>query len=496
MPSGRFPWSHGLSLVAALLLPTTALSADPFEPARVRIQNVMTAHDIPSVTVAVAHKGKIVWEQGFGWADVERRIPATPHTLYSLASITKPVTATALMVLVARGQIDLDKPIDDYLGAAKVTARIGNASDATVRRVADHTAGLPLHAMFFYKDEPGAPPAFEDSIDRYAVLMAPPGEAHVYSNIGYGLLERAIERASGKSYAQFVTDEVFAPLGLNESAIPVAGDLPQAATRYWGDHVVQPNVSDSDGADAAFMSAHDLVRFGMFHLYGQLEGQKRAILGRNALDSMRETRPLNDGSSVGYGIGWFVGEKHGLQYFGHNGGRAGVATVLAIYPEAETVVVVLGNGISRTGAVHFLESDIIHALLPETIRADHGFTPSPDLVGRWQGHIETYAGRMALMLDIQLNGSVLARIGSAPTQEVVKVKLEPRTSLLKLDDLMGRIDTPDANRQPGPLQLSLRLRGSDRLTGVISSNSLETLTDRMGSAVSYWVQLRRDAKSQ
>ena len=483
-----------MSMVAALLLPAAGSGADRFEPARIRIQNVMTAHNIPSVTVAVAHQGKIVWEEGFCCADVERRVPATPHTLYSLASISKPITATALMVLVERGQIDLDKPIDDYLGAARVTARIGNASDATVRRVANHTAGLPLHAMFFYQDEPGSRPALEDSISRYAVLVAPPGEAHVYSNIGYGLLERAIERSSGTSYAQFVADEVLDPLRLRESVVPDKEDLEQAATRYWGDRVVPPNETDTKGAGSVFMSAHDLVRFGMFHLHGQLQGQKRQILSRSTIESMRETQPLKNGSRVGYGVGWFVGEKHGLQYFGHNGGRAGAATVLAIYPEAEAVIVVLGNGISRTGAVHFLEDDIIHALLPETIRADHGFKPSPDLAGSWQGNIHTYAGRMPLTLDIQLNGSVFARIGSAPMQEVVKVKLEPETSLLKLDDIIGRINTPDADRHPGPLQLSLRVRGSDRLTGVISSNSLETLSDRMGNAVSYWVELRRNAR--
>lgn len=507
-------------LLAALCCPVLLLGAalaqaDQFDSARVRIRNVMTAHNIPSVTVAVAYQGKIVWEEGFGWADVGKRIPATPHTQYALASISKPITATALMMLVERGAIDLDRPIDDYLGPQKITARIGQASAATVRRVASHTSGLPLHARFFYEDETGNAPPLDETIRRYAVLVTPPGEAFVYSNLGYGLLERAIEHASGKTYAEFVRNELFVPLGLNEAAANLAPDEgKRMATPYWGDHVVPWNDSDHQGSGAAFMSAHDLVRFGMFHLHGKLDGQQRSVVQHSTLISMRDAALLNDGSSAGYGIGWFVGEQHGLRYFGHNGGRAGAATVLAIYPDQQAVIVVLGNGISRIGAVHFLEGDIMHALLPETIRQDHGFKPQPEWVGRWQGRVRTYSGDIPVELEFKQNGSVFARIGSNPVQEAIKAKFEAKTSVLELNEivllpkeaealsarpekgvafsgLIGDLGTPDAARHPGPLQLSLKLRGANTLNGSISSNSLETLSDRMGSAVSYWVELNK-----
>jgi CubicO group peptidase (beta-lactamase class C family) len=117
-----------------VLLSTSPATADDFDRARAEIRDVMAIHNIPSVVVAVAHNGKIIWEEGFGWADVAKRIPATTHTPYSLASISKPVTATALMIFAERGAIDLDKPMNDYLGHQKLVARIGNVSDATVRR--------------------------------------------------------------------------------------------------------------------------------------------------------------------------------------------------------------------------------------------------------------------------------------------------------------------------------------------------------------------------
>lgn len=480
-------------LAVALLVATPLAHADRFDRARAQIEYVMRLHHVPSITVAVAHRGEIVWEESFGWADLEKKIPASPHTPYSLASISKPITATALMMLVERGAIDLDEPIDEYLGSQKVTVRAGRASDVTVRRVASHTAGLPLHAQFFYGDENVVRPSKDETIRRYATVVDEPGERFVYSNIGYGLLEWSIEQGSGKPYAKFLQEELFDPLGLESAFVNDRATAEnRAAARYWLNTIRLPFYDfDQLGGGGIFMSAHDLVRFGMFHLDGQIKGQRAAPLDKRTIASMHEVARLKDGSPIGYGIGWFIGEEHGLKRINHNGGMAGVASVLSIYPEAEAVIVVLANGVTTNGAVHFLENDIVHDLLPDTIRHDHGFKPPADLVGRWEGHASTYAGQVAIELDIRDNGRVFARIGENPLQEVITVKLDSKTSFLELDDLIGTIDTPDAARYPGKLQLSLKQRSPDTLSGSISANALERLADRMGSAVSYWVELHR-----
>src|SRR4026209_469353 len=119
MPSPLRRW------LLALVLTLPATAADPFAPLRTSLQRQLVDQQVPSLAVAVAKDGKIIWEEGFGWADRENRLPATEHTLYSLASISKPITATGLMVLVERGLIDLDRPINDYLGEAKLRARAG-----------------------------------------------------------------------------------------------------------------------------------------------------------------------------------------------------------------------------------------------------------------------------------------------------------------------------------------------------------------------------------
>ena len=207
--------------------------AADFGSVREFIKQQLGERRLPSVAVAVARDGRIIWEEAFGWADVEKRIPAMPHTMYSLASISKPITATGLMILKERGRIELDRPINEYLGEAKITAHVGNPADATVRRVANHTAGLPLHYQFFYEDEPYRAPSRDETIRRYGACVTAPGEHYQYSNLGYGILDHVITRVSGLSYADFMREEVFLPLGLTHTSVNIGPGLEKhQAVRY------------------------------------------------------------------------------------------------------------------------------------------------------------------------------------------------------------------------------------------------------------------------
>ena len=208
-----------------LLLAPLAVSADQFDSVRAFIRRQMVETSAPSLAVAVARDGKILWEEGFGWADREKRIAATEHTLYSLASISKPITATGLMVLVQAGKIDLDRPVNDYLGDAKLRARVGDAAQATVRRVANHTSGLPLHYQFFYADEPYRRPSMDETILRYGNLVTVPGEKYEYSNLGFGILDYVIARTSGRPYEDFMRQEVFQKLGLTHTSVGIGPGL-------------------------------------------------------------------------------------------------------------------------------------------------------------------------------------------------------------------------------------------------------------------------------
>jgi CubicO group peptidase (beta-lactamase class C family) len=259
---------------------------------RKRIEQLVGSRKVPSMAVAVACNGEIIWEEGFGYADCEKKIRATAHTRYALASISKPPTATGLMILQERGLISLDSPINNYLGEAKIRARVGSAAQATVRRVACHTSGLPLHSRRFYDGNPHPLPTMDETIRRYGNLVTAPGERYQYSNLGYGLLGDVISRVSGKSYADFMHEEVFAPLGLGHTSVHVEHVLEDdPAVKYTPDGwVVPPCDSDSPGASGIYSSVHDLIRFGMFHLKNGLTDQK-AIITAATIDAMHKPSP-------------------------------------------------------------------------------------------------------------------------------------------------------------------------------------------------------------
>jgi CubicO group peptidase (beta-lactamase class C family) len=438
--------------------------------------------------VAVARDGKIIWEEGFGWADRERRIAATEHTLYSLASISKPFSATALMTLVQAGKIDLDKPINEYLGNARLRARVGKAEEATVRRVANHSSGLPLHYQFFYADEPFRPPTMDETILRYGQLVTMPGEKYEYSNLGFGILGYVIARASGKTYADYMREAVFRPLGLTHTSVDIGPGLEEVqAVRYGEDGLPIPFYTfDHPAASAVYASAHDLVRFGMFHLKTHLADQ-RPILTDASIDAMQQPTQ-STGRSDGYGIGWAISDRPtGYRVISHTGGMGGVATTLRLVPSQRLAVVVLCN--ASNGLPHRISDQIFNLLVPNwgAVRPptqDHPpFAPAPELAGTWSGKLSTYRADIPLTLEIRADGDVHAQIG----KQLKTLLSEARWEDGSLHGVMaGDIGTEDANRMPYSLSLTLKLRGNV-LNGPASAISLPG--KRVGNALTQWVEL-------
>lgn len=467
-------------------------SADKFGEVRAWLRKQVIEQQAASVAVAVACDGQVLWEEGFGWADRESRVPASEHTMYSLASISKPITATGLMALKQQGKIDLDRPINDYLGEAKVKARLGDARDATVRRVANHSSGLPLHYQFFYEDEPHRPPSMDESILRYGNLVTPPGEIYEYSNFGYGILGHVLARLSGKSYAEFMRTEVFLPLGLTRTCVNIGPGMEKLhAVRYGPDGQPIPFYDfDHPGASAVYASAHDLVRFGMFHLKAHLPDQK-AILTDAAIDEMQQPT-ITFGNNNGYGIGWQTQQrKSGHRAVLHSGGMGGVATILYLIPSEKIAVVALAN--SRTAIPFQAAERIVAALLGESVPAPSAqnqgeppaFKPPSQLVETWEGAAHTHKGETPLTLQIQESGDIHARLGRQLWTLLNMVSFNNDTLEGRM---MGDIGTEDASRRPHVLRLRLKLRG-DALNGAVTAMS--TPGNRAGNALSYWAELKK-----
>lgn len=482
-----------LGLFAMSFANLTALADDRFDAARAVVQRQMLDSGVASVAVAVAHRGMIVFEAGFGWADKERRIAASEHTMYSLASVTKPLTVTALMALAEAGKVALDRPVNDFLGNVKLKAWVGDERDVTVRSLINHTSGLPGAGQFFYGDEIRLRPSMDEMLLRYGGVLFPPGERYDYSNLGYGVLGYVIERASGRSYAQYLQQAVFVPLGMTRTAVdPEPVFDAYLAVRY--DSAGEPIprfVSSEPGSMAAYSSAHDLVRFGMFFLKNRLADQRR-ILGDESVDQMLHYPgpAALDGSSS---VGWRARRQGKEVVFGHDGSMAGSNADVSISPTRDVCVVVLANGSMGFGRRKISDA-FFKAVAPQWTAAKiptpppvAQFVPPQELLGQWGGAIHTYERELPVQLNVLPSGEVRVQIGSQPQTLLTQASFE--NGLLR-GVAASQIDTADTRRYPHTVGFSLRLRGSV-LNGAAMANSLTAPRVSWIYNLPHWVELRR-----
>ncbi len=308
-----------------------------------------------------------------------------------------------------------------------------------------------------------------------------------------------IERVSEKEYADFMRDEVFLPLGLTHTSIDVAAGLePHQAIRYTpGGKRIPFYEFDHPGASAAYASAHDLVRFAMFHMKDHLADQ-RAILSDASIDAMQQATTSSSPTS-GYGIGWgSFTNSGGYACVQHTGGMPGVSTVCRLVPAERLAVVVLAN--SRAPLAYGLADTITDIVLPEkkdgerpAAKKDDNedsqrepFAPSSELIGTWKGKLVTYQGEAGLTLEIKDTGDVHVRVG----RQLLTLLNDPsfRDGVLR-----GRFNAKvlyDDDRGRGyNVQLELKLRDANKLNGAATCM---TWSDDWGSsAVTHWAELER-----
>ncbi|MGQ0650611.1 MAG: serine hydrolase [Gemmatimonadaceae bacterium] len=490
-----------IGLLAAVSCAQRTLGAQDttyrFDAARRVIDSLMRQHGVPSIAVAVAKDGRIVWEEGFGFANREKQIRATPASAYSLASISKPFTATGLMKLVERKRVDLDRPVNEYLGAAKLRAHEGQASAATVRHVLTHTAGLPLHYQFFYADGGYRPPTTDETIRRFGILVYRPGSGYQYSNLGFGLLDYVIRRQSGLSYGEYMRREVFGPLGLTHTSVgPRSALKEETAERYGADGRPVPYYTfDHPGASEVYSSAHDLVRFGMFHLGNGLAEQEQ-ILTRQTREAMQRDVAV-EGPGATRGLGWGIrSDEFGWRRVSHSGGMPGVSTALNLYPAANVAIVVLLNK-SVPQVTGRIAQEIAAAILPgyegrlrEALARPSASPSSPDwttFIGRWRGYVRSYRDSVAVQFTVDSSGPRDLRVGAETAERPVSANWS--NGLLTVVT-RASLTAPDIARHPHVLGFTLRLRG-DTLSGYAAATTNAPPASRVYYALSSYARVTR-----
>jgi N-acyl-D-aspartate/D-glutamate deacylase/CubicO group peptidase (beta-lactamase class C family) len=475
-PNDPTPMNKRFSLAFLLSLSFTIAglhAADISAPSEFRvvrsfIQQGIQENRSPSVAVAVIRDDKIVWAEGFGMADIEAKRPATADSGYLLASVSKPMTATGLMVLVDRGLVDLDRPANDYLGKVKLRAHRGSAKEMTVRRLANHTSGMPVHWSFFYNGV--APPSRDTSIERYGYSYNAPGSHWEYCNLAFGVLDHIVATVGRPSYRDFMEKHVYDPLGMTHTSDRVRPGIEKHASAQYafdagGRFVrVAPYGFDHDGASANWSSANDLARFLRMHLNnGSLDGTR--VLTEKSAKFMRALSAVRDPkqSDSGTGVAWFVGPYMGFPSFAHSGGMPGVSTRVRGFPEHMSGYVVLLNApASRFRAE--IETRLTQALLPDAKASPPSTsTAAPETEPDWSPYLGVWKGRLA-----HYGGNIDARL-EITDENRGKISLNGKPALtlrnleLRSGKLFGNVTLRLATQPSfhGLVDLQIRLTSDD-----------------------------------
>jgi CubicO group peptidase (beta-lactamase class C family) len=470
------------------------------------VREAMEKSGVAAISIAVAKDGEVVWEEGFGWADRKNKIRATSSTMFRVASLTKAFTATGLMILVERGLIDLDRPANDYLGGARLAARVGDAEHATVRRLIFHTAGLPMYWNLYPQDDREGSRDIEEAIEKHGVLVTPPGERYVYSNLGYGIIGHIISRTSGKSYADFMREEVFEPLGMTHTSVLENPELPDVTATMYDARKRPIPIYDFDhrGASAALSSIHDLIRFGSFHLKRPFPDQT-PILSEEWIDRMHKESGSRFEESEGQPIyDYLLASFAGVDYGGYRlevatGSMPGATSRLTLVPSENLVTAILCNG--NNIDLWDIERVVFEAMLPglsdekeaageeTSLESEAGGASPADFAGSWSGDVSTYTGPIPIRIVFSENGTAGLTLDKKilPALRIATPlgKMGFRNNVFR-ELYRGRIDTPDAARAPHIIMLECVLKNG-RLTGYVAAVAVDQYF-----CLPYWIELERD----
>jgi CubicO group peptidase (beta-lactamase class C family) len=354
------------------------------------VQNEVDRLEGSSISIAVVHKDEIVYTYAYGQANAAAGIPADTQTIYQYGSMTKVVTASALMQLVEQGKVDLDAWAGEYI------PEFPESWNVTARQLLTHSACLPhndrlTNGLIAYPDETfsSLEEIFTTYVKDYPDLICEPGKTAAYSNPPYLALARIIEDVSGEAYDTYVVNHLLTPLGMESTSFPFV----EAEERYAKDQYFTAKVDNfvaelteyrgpsqyqfvlHKGETYSTLNDYrilppwgglrgtpsDVTHFVQMHLNGGRYGDHQ-ILQPETVAAMQQNQSAIDGSPLGFGLSWWLKSDDIGDYYYHIGSGAGSEGTLRIYPELVLGVVVMSNvrGYQRDRIVESLVSAWMH----------------------------------------------------------------------------------------------------------------------------------------
>jgi CubicO group peptidase (beta-lactamase class C family) len=326
-----------LLVVLCLALPAFA-QEDKVRAFEQFVETTMKAQRMPGLSVAVVH-GDFRWSRGFGYADVENEVPARADSSYRMGSVTKPMTAVAVLKLADEGKIDLDAEVQTYVPYFPKKSK-----PVTIRQLLAHQGGISHYRDYMKEGRIREPKNTREAIAIFQDfdLVAEPGTAFNYSSYGFNLLGAAVEGASGKPYGDYLTENVWKPLGMASTRMDdpralvphrVTGYVLEKGALKRSEYV---DVSSRFGGGGTRSTVEDMLRL----VEGLAAGKVLKDATRDAAWTMQPTR---DGRYTRYGLGFGILHRNGRWVVAHSGAQQETRTDLLIVPAEHFALALASN---------------------------------------------------------------------------------------------------------------------------------------------------------
>ncbi|HDP98623.1 MAG TPA: class A beta-lactamase-related serine hydrolase [bacterium] len=361
-------------------------------------QSQMDYYNLPGLAIGIVYDQQMVWQKGFGYADIEKKTAMTAQTIFRIASISKLFTSTAIMQLRDAGKLRLDDPITKYLPWFQIRHRFPDAPEITVWHILTHSSGLPREAAFPYWTDhqfPSLEQIKEKLVEQETIF--PSETKWKYSNLAMALLGEIVEAASGIDYESYIRKNILVPLQMSSTSVYLAADQRKAlATGYGirlpdGTRKIMPFTDAKALTPAANFSStiEDLAKFValQFTEYNQISG--RQILKASTLKEMQRVHWLRPSWTSGWGLGFSIRKYEKRTLVGHGGWVGGYRSQIYFCPKDKIGVIVFCNGEDGSPAKFALKvfdmvvAELLNVLKDEPIAEE--FDPGWEkFVGRYQ----------------------------------------------------------------------------------------------------------------
>ena len=369
---------------------------------------------MPGASVLVAQNGDIVYQKGFGYADIEKKILVTPDTKFKIGSISKQFTAVAILKLQEEGKIKIEDKLSKYI------PDFPRGNEVTIYQLLTHTSGIHSfeYKQNFEMTKPITPKALLDSIEKFPYDFNP-GERHLYNNSGYFILGYFVAQLSGKTLSEYLTETFFKPLGMNNTGIYETNIvLNNEAQGYSmnGEAVKKADFQEMSwtlGVGSIYSTTKDLYKWNEAIFNGK-------VLSDATLKAAFTQAVLNNGGKVDYGFGWFLSTNRGLKFIQHSGVSSGFYSYLERQPENKLTICVLCNSLPTPKSINpILNGQAISEFILQD-KMEKQYVGTDTIVS--ENILKKYAGRynyghgMAMLVTIkdkQLFGQIT---GQAPNR--------------------------------------------------------------------------------